>query len=300
MSSVAYRTDNYSGLKDNARYIHINPKSKKQATGRKSSGSMPKKPEKPSNLRRLFRWIVLGLSLFLIGELVFHLLIGPRLVLEEVHIVADRALPLTDEDILRLAGVAQKDYYFSLDTEEMEQLLTSYPLIKNAEVERIFPNKLKIALGGREPLGMTLARTGNSTVPLVFDEEGVIFQIGSSVAEYDMPVLSGIGIPSVTLGMELPEELKQLLKDLYELRSSAPQLFEIISELKVERKKDSRFEVLLYPRQYETKIRIGDRVDETMIKYILVVLDVLEQEGGADIRELDFRTGEVVIRMNEG
>jgi cell division protein FtsQ len=300
MSSLAYRTDNYSGLKDNARYIRIDSRSKNKGPGRKSGGVVPPKPKQHSGLRRLFRWIVLGLSLVLIGELCFHFLIAPRLVVEEVLIVADRPLPLTDEDILRLAGVAQKDYYFSLDTEKMEQNLASYPLIKKAEAERIFPNKVKIVLVGREPLGMTLAKPGDKTVPLVFDEEGVVFQIGNSVAEYDLPVLSGISIPSVTLGMELPAELQPLLKDLYTLRSSAPQLFRIISELKVERKKDSRVEILFYPRQYDTKIRIGDRIDETMVKYILVVLDVLARERGAEIQELDFRTGEVVIRMNEG
>jgi|GEM_PF-400016 len=306
MSSVAYRTDSYSGLKDNARYIRIDSKTRKRQQakntppGKGSGGVVQMRQSRKSGLKILFRWIIIGLSLVLAGELCFHLLIAPRLVIEEVIISADGSIPLADEDILRLAGVARKDYYFNLDTAEIEENLASYPLIKEAAVERVFPNKLKISLVGRKPLGITLATVENKTVPLVFDEEGVIFQIGSSITEYDMPVLSGIKIPSIQLGMKLPEELIGVLEDLQKLKAHSPKLFGVISELKFERKRDSRFEILFYPRQFETKIRIGNRIDETMIKYMLVVLDVMSRESGSDIKELDFRTGEVVITMNEG
>jgi hypothetical protein len=48
-------------------------------------------------------------------------------------------------------------------------------------------------------------------------------------------------------------------------------------------------------------IRVRGTVDETLVKYVLMVLDLLSSQGVlGDIGELDFRGGDVVYRMKEG
>jgi cell division protein FtsQ len=100
--------------------------------------------------------------------------------------------------------------------------------------------------------------------------------------------------------MRLPEQVKGFLRDMETLRSNAPSLYRLISEVKFVKKNKGRFEVLLYPAHYRIRVRLGPTLDTHTFKYIMLVLDVISGRGMEDdIVEVDFRTEHVVYRVGE-
>jgi cell division protein FtsQ len=148
---------------------------------------------------------------------------------------------------------------------------------------------------------MALVNSGGMTIPVVFDEEGVIFEIGKSVSDYRIPVISGLKFAEIKLGLKLPEELAFYLSGLKKLKETTPSLFEQISELKFVNKNNSSYEVLLYPLNTKVRVRTENIINDNLVKQIFVVLDIIEKNGlEAEMNELDFRAGQVVFKTKEG
>lgn len=266
----------------------------------KAVETVPRNRREGRKLERAFVVVILFLVLVLAGELVFHFLISPKLMIRKIVVTTKQALPLTDREVLRLAEIDRDLFYFNVDPEKISKLLGSYPLIQKAEVEKKFPDSLHIDITGREPLGVSILDTGDGAVPIVFDQEGVVFQIGESVADMDNLVVSGIVFRNIRLGMKLPEEVRGLLRDLYTLKTESPRLFSLLSEVKIVKRSSSRYEAVLYFTGYQMPVRTGMSIDETELKYILMVLDVVTIEDlKKRVRELDLRSGEVVYKVKE-
>jgi cell division protein FtsQ len=252
-------------------------------------------------LKRLFRGLVMVLFLVLLGEVLFHTVLGPRLQIRRIEVNVKNDLELTNGEILRLAGVDTESYYFSIDPETIRHSLERYPLIKEASVKKGFPDTLALNITGRTPLAYSIVDTEAGAVPVAFDEEGVIFQIGSSVEDAEGLIVSGVKFNDLELGMMLPGELTPFLGQLKELKEEFPFLYSTISELKLIRKRGSDFEALMYTTDFAVPVRIGNSIDAQLMRYILMVLDVVTQKEFADrVEEVDFRTGEIVYTMKEG
>ena len=183
---------------------------------------------------RILKIIILFFVMIILGEIGFYLLIAPNMKLEEVVVKSD--LTLSDEEVLKKAGIQGKEYFFLLDTKMVERKLEGYAPVKDAVVKKSFPDKLHITLYRRKPLGISLVQQNNRTVPFIFDEEGVIFQSGGEELQSSYPVLSGIRFENADLGTRLPKPLQPVLEDIERIRQSAPELLEQISELRVIRK----------------------------------------------------------------
>ncbi|MCL2295223.1 MAG: FtsQ-type POTRA domain-containing protein [Spirochaetes bacterium] len=239
--------------------------------------------------------------LFLIAKIAFQLFIAPELLIRKIEIHCSSTFPLSNNDILRLAELEGRLYYFSINPALIEKRLLAHPLIKTAEVRRVFPASLYIKVTERVPLGMALVNTEGRTIPVVFDEEGVIFEIGRSVSDYRLPVISGLKFTELRLGLRLPQELIPYLAELKRLRETTPALFDQISEIKFVKKNNLSYEVLLYPLNTRVRVRTENTINEALLKQIFVVLDIIEKNGlGSKMDELDFRSGQVVFRVKEG
>ncbi len=259
------------------------------------------KPSRSETLVNRLLWIVIVLlALFLAGELAFHFLISPRLLIRKVVISAD--LGLSREEILRVAGLEENEYYFGLDADAVAEHLRALPQVREAAVEKVFPDTLRITLSGRSALAMALYESPSGhTVPLAVDPEGVVFQIGPEVSEWDLPVLGGLKFRDLRAGMELPEVLRPLLRDLENLRSAHPDLYALISEVRYVPKPAGGYELVLHLIPYRVRVRVGAGLKPEVLKNALLVLDLLARENLVDrILELDARTGEMVYRLKEG
>ncbi|MDR1933646.1 MAG: FtsQ-type POTRA domain-containing protein [Spirochaetales bacterium] len=241
----------------------------------------------------------LGLILtFLLGEGIFHFLLAPNMRIE--NIIIDNDTPLRRDDLLSAAGLRGQHYYFRVDVEAVKSRLEALPAVKSAWVRKIFPGSLHIVTRGRQPVAASFAG-GDRTLALAFDEDGVVFLTGADVPDTGLPVLSGIRFEGLHAGMRLPDMLKPLLADIVKLGKSSPALLSAFSEMKIVRKGDEQFEVVLYPVYHRVPVRIEGELNVERCKAILIVLDALRQEGMLGrLEELDFRAEDIIYRYKEG
>lgn len=258
-----------------------------------------KRSEGSERTSRILLLVIAVLALALVLELAFHLLIAPELSISKIAVESDIAL--SDAELLDVAGLEQAPAYFSVDAATVAQNLESHPSVRAADVEKVFPNRLNITITGRKPLLLTLAESNGETVPVAVDKDGIVFELRRDIASWDLPVVSGIRFEGFAPGVQLPPMLHEFLADINRLKLEHPVLYDQISEYRIVRTGDHTFEVMLYPVDYNTPVRIGDEVDGSLCKYIIMVLDAFERDGRLEeIEELDFRSGEIVFRTEEG
>jgi len=255
---------------------------------------------KTKKIERVFFIIIAFLILVLALELVFHFIVAPKLVIKKIMIDVEGSLELSNKEILNIAGFGAEEYFFRFDAKAAEERLTQFPLIQSASVVKNFPDAVKLHITGRTPLAMSLVDTEEGAVPVVFDKEGVVFQIGASVEDFDDLVISGIRFHELELGMKLPEALEGLLEDLMTLKNESSFLYDMLSELRIINRGGGVHEALLFTERYSTPVRIGMSVDERQLRYMFMILDILgEDEFAGRIEELDLRSGEIVYRTKE-
>jgi cell division protein FtsQ len=242
-------------------------------------------------------------------------------IMEIRHVIVHSDMPLTDEQVLAISGIHGDEHWYSLATMDMQKRLEANPLIRRAEVRRIFPNTIRMTVWGRQPAALVLAASGGRSLPVLVDGDGVVFKICTTNAEVDLPVISGLDAGETRLGAPLPRVYTSLFADLKVLRERAPALYRMVSEVRIMHPgesasgystdsasnpdaksvayRDAGLDVLLYLTNSPVPVRARGTIDETLLKYTLMVLDLLSKQGVLkDIQELDFRSGDVVYRMN--
>ncbi len=242
--------------------------------------------------------LAVGLALYLVARL-FAL---PALAIR--HVVVESDLAVSETNVLGLAGLLEGDYYHSLSASAIEKRLEENPLVRTARVQKVFPGTLRITLSRREAVALVIAESGGRSVPLLVDREGLAFKVGSTGEDVDLPVISGITLDNPAPGTRLPPGLSTLFSDLAALRARSPSLYRLLSEVHVVSGGGASAagrELLLYLLSSPVRIRAAGGIDDTLLKYSLMVIDLLSNQGTLKhIGELDFRGAEVVYRMKEG
>lgn len=255
--------------------------------------------EKSEVFNKILVAVVVVLAIMLVAQLIFHFVLVPNLRIERVEVESD--LALTKDEILRAAGLNREILFFLLNEDLVRNNLLSQPVVKNVVVEKQFPDVVKLRIEKRKALAIALAEVEGRSVPVVFDDEGVVFQIGKEVSNWDLPVISGLQFPAVYPGLKLPGQLSLLWEDLKKLRSDSPLLYNQISEVQIMKKEYVDFECALFLSKFKTKVLINPGITENLMKYILMTLEVVDKHRGSrDIKEIDFRPPEVVISFVEG
>ena len=194
-------------------------------------------------------------SFVLAGWVAAVTVVMPWLRISRVVVQAD--FEIDRGALLELAGLEGRRYYFSVDPTDVAARLESHPVIRTAAVERVFPNSVRLDLLRRRPLAMALVSRDGTSVPVVLDESGTIFDAGPHLASRDVPVMSGIGFQGDVVGSTLPEQLQPLLDDLYALRVSSPEIYNLISELRIEPRGAGGYDVLLFTEGFRVPVRNG-------------------------------------------
>jgi len=255
--------------------------------------------DRERTIQRALLALVIVLSLALVAELVYHLAIAPRLAISVIDI--ENGTTISDQELLSVAGVHIGMMYFKADTVELASRIEALPEVRSVTVELVFPNRMSIRVAQRQPLACAVVDTESGAQTLVFDEEGVVFRIGHESVAETLPVISGLRFPTADVGLRLPTLLVGFLESLRTLRDDTPELYALFSEYRVVPKNESTFDVVLYPMHFSVPVRIGTRIDAGMVQYIVMMLDMLRREGRLDdVAELDFRSGEGVLRAKGG
>jgi cell division protein FtsQ len=239
---------------------------------------------------KIFKLLVF-LGLIALGvELIWFLGITPFRPFTRIEV---NGLSYYDRDsLLAYSGITPQSSYIFTNTKEMETLLAALPRIESVQVIKRYPGRLEINLQNRRPAAMALAIAGDRTVPVLFDHQGVIYQIGSGFSREtlaNLPVISGLLIESPFLGMRLPARLLSFLEDLESIRNRAPELLHAVSEIRVDRRSSEGFDYTLYLFHHNIRVRLSG-LNEEILRYTLLMADVLAvREPG--IAMIDFRGG---------
>ncbi|MBN1698360.1 MAG: FtsQ-type POTRA domain-containing protein [Spirochaetales bacterium] len=254
-------------------------------------------------INRILWSLIIVLFTVAVLEIVFQFFIAPRMVLQHILVRSDLDLP--EERIKDIAGIGKKEYYFSLDIDEVRSRLLEIPQVREAVVEKVFPDTVTIVVKKRDPLAVTLVEGEDKTLPVFIDDEGIVYTAGETLPQWNLPVLSGLEFSGSSSPMNLPGKLPEtfapILAQLAELKETSPDIFNIVSEIKVERNAGGDYELVCYMIPYTTRVRFGSNIDEYLLSYALMVLDVFKTRGiGRDVREIDFRTKEIVYQGQGG
>ncbi|HUX12892.1 MAG TPA: FtsQ-type POTRA domain-containing protein [Spirochaetia bacterium] len=248
--------------------------------------------------RRSLLILVGGLALIAAVILVFQYTIAPRMLIRTFNVESDLDVP--GGTILQIAGVTDRPGFFSLDAAQVVRRLEAWAPVKHATAVKVFPDTLRITVTGRKPVGTAMVNDGGKEFPVAFDDQGVVFASGPEVAKWDLPVFSGIKFQNFNIGVTLPPMLLDFVKEVKDLKMSAPGLYDLISEYRIVPRNDNEFDVLLYPIHHRVAIEIGPHIDRTLCMYILRVLDVMDRQGSiGKLKEIDFRTNDVVYTMDK-
>ncbi|GHV78471.1 hypothetical protein AGMMS49944_02620 [Spirochaetia bacterium] len=243
-----------------------------------------------SKLDKRIKWLLIALAIILAGELIWLLGVTPCMPLSVIDIAG---IPELDRGaVLNKAGIGIHSSYMTVDARGTELALMSLYQVESARVVKQFPDTVRIILEPRKAVALSLATVSGRIEPVFFDRYGVVYKIGEDpgINMGTLPIISGIFVEDITLGMRLPAQYQRFFTDLGRLNSSAPELMGTISEIRVNRKPYDGFELALYPVHYPAKIRVGNELTTDTIRYMLLLIDVFIKQGVV-VDEIDFRTG---------
>ena len=258
--------------------------------------SIPVNREKPVSGVRFLKIVIYLLLLFLAGNIVYYLFILPLTSPVKVHFSG--AASLSDVELKKIAGLKGSEKWGELDTKTISRRLASYPLIAEAKVSKSYPDKISIGILERTPVAVLYADVGNRTVALEIDKTGTVFRIAPRESYMVLPVISGLAFENPRTGMTVHKQLVPLFNQLEALQKKNSLLLSEISEIRIEQKKYGGFDLLLYPIQMRTKVRTDGALNEELLQYMMLMLDVVRKSNLRDkITEVDVRAGTVAYRM---
>ena len=254
----------------------------------------------PSRLEKPLKIAAILLALALAVEIVWFLAVVPCRPLARVAVSACKMIDTTA--VLEAAGIGVRSSYVMVDAEAAERAIEALPQVESATVSKRFPDRLEILVVERSAVAFALAEVDGRTVPIAFDREGVVFGVGGNESSVALaaggPVISGIFFDHPGLGTRLPSSLAGLLADLDKLKKESPALLETLSEVRVQKRAYGGYELIVYPARAGVRVRIGSELNGEVLRYMMLLLDVLASEGiAAD--EIDFRTGTASYHAKE-
>jgi cell division septal protein FtsQ len=234
-------------------------------------------------------------SLVLVGRFICEPLMQIR------HVTVHSDVALADDQVLALSGIQSSEHWYTVSTAAIQKKLEASPLIRRAVAEKVFPDTIRLTLWGRQPAALVLASSDGRSFPVLVDEDGVVFKVGTA-SDLDLPVVSGLSAGDMALGAQLPRAYRALFADLRAIREKAPAMCAALSEIRVVGDgaadlSPQDLELVIYLTSTPVPIRTRGSIDEGLVRYGLMAIDLLSRQGVLkDIQELDFRSGDVVYK----
>ena len=234
----------------------------------------------------------------LLCELVIYKYVMPSFSSPKVTVTGQKLY--SAEEIARMLLPMNSTSWFDFDVNQAVAILSSEAGIDHVSVEKRFPDKIYVNVAEREPVAVTFVMENGRTSPVQIDRNGVLFppvHFESSEKE-PLPIVSGLPVEYMAKGMRIPVKYRPLLDEIARLSSLPQRYFASVSEICVLPKDSGNYELALIPSQSKVKVLTDRALNEDALKYMLVVLDVVNQIG-ADVCEVDLRYGSVSYRTRQ-
>ncbi len=253
-------------------------------------GSSDNKAEKKI---KFIKVIFCVLCFALLCELVIYKYIMPSFSSPKVTVTGQK--DYSAEEIARLLLPMNSTSWFDFDVEQAVALLSSEAGIEHVSVEKKFPDKIYVNVAEREPVAVTFVMENGRTSPVQIDKNGVLFpgkKNKSIDADTILPIVSGLPVEYMSKGMRIPAKYRPLIDQISKISEMPQHYFASVSEICVLPKDSGNYELALIPSQSKVKVLTDRALNEDALKYMLVVLDVVNQIG-TDVAAVDLRYGSV-------
>ena len=226
-------------------------------------------------------------------ELIIYKYIMPSFSSPKVTVTGQKEY--SAEEIARLLLPMNSTNWFDFDVEQAVSLLSSESGIDHVVVEKKFPDKIYVNVTEREPVAVTFVMENGRTSPVQIDKNGVLFpgkNVSASNSQTILPIVSGLPVEYMSKGMRIPAKYRPLIDQISKISDMPQHYFASVSEICVLPKDSGNYELALIPAQSKVKVLTDRALNEDALKYMLVVLDVVNQIG-TDVAAVDLRYGSV-------
>ena len=235
------------------------------------------------------------LCILLIGELVVYKYIMPSFSSPKVTVSGQANY--TAEEIAKMLVPMNSANWFDFDVNQAVSIISSEAGIDHVSVEKRFPDKILINLEERKPVAVTFVMENGRTSAMQIDKNGVLFpgKTQGAVNVNEVPIVSGLPVEYMSKGMRIPQKYRPLIDQITKISELPQRYFASVSEICVLPKEYGNYELALIPAQSKVKVLTDRALNEDALKYMMVVLDVVNQIG-TDVSEVDLRYGSVSYR----
>ena len=251
-----------------------------------------KEEQTDSRKIKIFKIVFCILCFFLVAELVVYKYIVPCFDSPKVTVNGQKSY--TGEEIAIKLLPMNSSNWLNFDVEGAVAILSSEPGLENVSVEKKFPDKIYIDVIEREPVAVTFVEENGYSNPVQIDRSGVLFPIKDKevLDSGGIPIISGLPIEHMTGGMRISPKYRPLIDQITQIREMGQNYFAGLSEICVIPKEIGTYELALIPSQSKIKVLIGRTLNEESLKYMMVVLDVMNLLD-TNVSEVDLRYGAV-------
>ena len=242
---------------------------------------------------KLLKVIFCILCLALLGELVIYKYVMPSFASPKVTVMGQK--DYSAEEIARMLLPMNSSTWFDFDVNQAVALLSSEAGIDHVSVEKKFPDKIFVNVCERDPVAVTFVMENGCSTPVQIDRNGVLFPGKKSAAAESeiLPIISGLPVEYMTKGMRIPAKYRPLIEQISKISELPQHYFASVAEICVLPKDSGNYELALIPTQSKVKVLTDRALNEDALKYMIVVLDVVNQIGTDDVSEVDLRYGSV-------
>lgn len=253
------------------------------------------KKEKDAKFYKWIKIFVILLIVVMTCELVLLKFVHPSLGVPRILISGNKNYS-TDVLVQTLSEVYDQNW-FTFDTEGAGAKLSSISGIESVDIEKVFPDMIKISIKERQSVAMMFINDNGRTVPIQIDENGVLFSntSGGVVEDGSIPIVSGIPVEHLAEGMRIPAKYRVLIEQIAKIQALPQKYFAAISEICVVPKTYGNYELCLIPVNSKIRVLTGRSLNEEALQYMMVVLDVVNTLE-PDVSEIDLRYDSVSYR----
>ena len=257
--------------------------------------SINEEEDKSEKKIKVIKILFCVLCLLLIGELVVYKYVMPCFSSPKVTVSGQAAY--SAEEIARMLLPMESSNWLDFDVNQAVAIISSEAGIEHVAVEKRFPDKILINLEERKPVAVTLVVENGKTSAMQIDKNGVLFpgRMNAISDTNEVPIVSGLPVEYMSKGMRIPSKYRPLIDQITKISDLPQKYFASISEICVLPKEYGNYELALIPSQSKVKVLTDRALNEDALKYMMIVLDVVNQIG-TDVSELDLRYGSVSYR----
>jgi len=189
---------------------------------------------------------------------------------------------LSKGEVVALLDGIRGTNMLTVDIESWRQKLLASPWVADAAVRRVLPGTVNVVISERQPMGIGRI---NDDLYLIDVHGGIIDQFGPNYAEFDLPIIDGLGAAPRDNGPLIDEARAALAARVLTALQARPALAKRVSEIDVSDVRDA----VLILKGDTAMVRVGaEQFAERLQSYLDLAPALRERVAGIDYVDLRF------------